>query len=75
MDPHWPSNPPLTVVCVLCKASIPFINGDAERFFRHLLADHCVYFNLNLLLEVSRQQPTLSPKVPQSGGLSSLILF
>ena len=61
MDQDWPSNPPLTVVCVLCKAAIPFINGDAERFFRHLLADHQVYFNLNLLLEVSRQQPGVRP--------------
>jgi len=61
MDPDWPSNPPQTVICVLCKAAIPFFNGDAERFFRHLIADHQVYFNLNLLLEVSRQQPGVRP--------------
>ena len=61
MDPDWPTNPPHTVICVLCKAAIPFFHGDAERFFRHLLTDHCVYFNLNLLLEVSRQQPGVRP--------------
>ena len=57
MDPDWPVNPPQTIICVLCKAAMPFYNRNPERFFRHLLADHCTYFNLNLLLEVSLLQP------------------
>lgn len=57
MDPDWPVNPPETIICVLCKAAMPFYNRNPERFFRHLLADHCTYFNLNLLLEVSLLQP------------------
>ena len=42
---------------------MPFYNRNPERFFRHLLADHCTYFNLNLLLEVS----LLQPAVPNPG--------
>ena len=57
MDPDWPVNPPATIICVLCKAALPFFNRNPERFFRHLLADHCTYYNLNLLLEVSLLQP------------------
>ena len=36
---------------------MPFDNVNPERFFRHLLADHGAYFNLNLLLEISLMQP------------------
>ena len=65
-------NPPHTIICVLCKSAMPFYNRNPERFFRHLLADHCTYFNLNLLLEVSLLQPAVpSPGVgvslPMSG--------
>ena len=56
-------NPPHTIICVLCKSAMPFYNRNPERFFRHLLADHCTYFNLNLLLEVS----LLQPAVPNPG--------
>ena len=37
---------------------MPYDNNNPERFFRHLIADHCTYFNLNLLLEISQIQPT-----------------
>ena len=60
MDPDWPVNPLKTVICALCKSAIPFVNRNPERFFRHLLADHSAYFNLNLLLEVSLLQPRRS---------------
>ena len=36
---------------------MPFVRRDPEQFFRHLITDHCTYFNLNLLLEVSLAQP------------------
>ena len=61
-------NPPHTIICVLCKSAMPFYNRNPERFFRHLLADHCTYFNLNLLLEVS----LLQPAVPNTGVGASL---
>ena len=57
-DPNWPENPPAEIICVLCKTSMPFDKNNPERFFRHLIADHCTYFNLNLLLEISQIQPT-----------------
>jgi len=57
MDPGWPANPSNTLICILCKSAMPFHNRNPERFFRHLLADHCTYFNLNLLLEISLMQP------------------
>ena len=43
---------------------------NPERFFRHLLADHCTYFNLNLLLEVSLLQPAAVSveSEPEGGG-------
>jgi len=57
MDPGWPANPTNTLICILCKSAMPYQNRNPERFFRHLLADHCTYFNLNLLLEISLMQP------------------
>lgn len=57
MDPGWPANPAGSLVCILCKSAMPFINRNPERFFRHLLADHGTFFNLNLLLEMSLIQP------------------
>jgi len=59
MDPDWPRNPPSSIICVLCKSVMPFSDGNPERFFRHLIADHYTYFNLNLLLEISILQPRL----------------
>ena len=56
-DPGWPQNPVNGVVCILCKNVLPFVKQDPEQFFRHLITDHCTYFNLNLLLEVSLAQP------------------
>jgi len=57
MDPDWPRNPPSSIICVLCKSVMPFSDRNPERFFRHLIADHCTYFNLNLLLDISLLQP------------------
>jgi len=57
MDPGWPPNPANSLICILCKSAMPFDNVNPERFFRHLLADHSAYFNLNLLLEISLMQP------------------
>jgi len=57
MDPGWPENPSGKLVCILCKSAMPFNNRNPERFFRHLLADHGTFFNLNLLLEMSLIQP------------------
>jgi len=56
MDPGWPANPSNKLICILCKSAMPYHN-NSERFFRHLLADHCTYFNHNLLLEISLMQP------------------
>jgi len=58
MDPNWPVNPPDSIICALCRTSMPFDDKNPERFFRHLIADHCTYFNLNLLLEISQMQPS-----------------
>jgi len=58
MDAGWPQNPNNGVVCILCKTVLPFVRRDPEPFFRHLITDHCTYFNLNLLLEVSIAQPS-----------------
>ena len=55
-DPGWPANPSNTLICILCKSAMPYHNRNPERFFRHLLADHCTYFNLNLLLEIGLMQ-------------------
>jgi len=57
MDPGWPENPSDKLVCILCKSAMPYTNKNPERFFRHLLADHGTFFNLNLLLEMSLIQP------------------
>jgi len=57
MDPGWPENPSDFIICILCKSAVPHHDKNPERFFRHLLADHCTFFNLNLLLEVSLMQP------------------
>ena len=56
-DPGWPANPPNSLICILCKSAVPYHNRDPERFFRHLLADHFTFFNLNFLLEFSLMQP------------------
>ena len=58
MDPQWPENPSDSVICILCKAVLPFVDSNPEKFFRHLITDHCSYYNLNMLLEVSLLQPT-----------------
>jgi len=50
-------NPSNSLICILCKSALPYHDRNPERFFRHLLADHCTYFNLNLLLQVSMVQP------------------
>jgi len=60
MDPGWPSNPTNSLICVLCKAALPYHDSNPERFFRHLLADHCCFYNLNLMLEVSLAQPVFN---------------
>eukprot|EP00092_Neocalanus_flemingeri_P035182 GFUD01038286.1.p1 GENE.GFUD01038286.1~~GFUD01038286.1.p1 ORF type:complete len:644 (-),score=182.85 GFUD01038286.1:142-2073(-) len=71
MDPGWPANPSNTLICILCKSAMPYNNNNPERFFRHLLADHCTYFNLNLLLEISLMQPHAVREESQSvaGGV------
>ena len=61
MDPGWPSRSNShTILCLLCKSSIRFVNQDPEYFFRHLMLDHQVYFNHNLLMEVSLRGETAS---------------
>jgi len=71
MDPGWPANPPNTLICILCKSAMPYYDDNPERFFRHLLADHCTYFNLNLLLEISLVQPhaVREESQPLAGGI------
>jgi len=61
MDPGWPNNPPGCVVCVLCKAAVPFgpNMSEQEQFMRHLLLDHMAMHNINLLMELSLKQPRL----------------
>merc|ERR1712179_689499 len=46
------------VVCILCKNLVPFIKKNPEVYFRHLISQHCAFFNLNLLLTLSLSQPT-----------------
>ena len=64
----WPNNPPNAVVCILCKNVIPFARRDPEHFFRHLITNHCTYFNLNLLLEASLAQPNAVSEYLQRNG-------
>jgi len=49
---------------------MPYHNNP-EKFFRHLLADHCTYFNHNLLLDISLMQHHAVREVfhPVTGGV------
>lgn len=57
MDADWPTNPTNGIICILCKAEVHFYRGDPEIYFRHLISEHCAFYNLNLLLELSLAQP------------------
>ena len=58
MDAGWPTNPPNGIFCILCKAKISYERKDPELYFRHLIREHCCFYNLNLLLELSIAQPS-----------------
>ena len=58
MDAGWPTNPPNGIFCILCKAKINYDRKDSELYFRHLIREHCCFYNLNLLLELSLAQPS-----------------
>lgn len=58
MEAGWPSNPDNAIVCILCRNLVPFIKKNPEVYFRHLISQHCAFFNLNLLLTLSLSQPT-----------------
>ena len=57
MDSGWPSNPPSGIFCILCKSEINYERRNPEVYFRHLIQEHCCFYNLNLLLELSLAQP------------------
>ena len=57
MDAGWPNNPNNGIICILCKAEINFYRQDPEMYFRHLIREHCAFYNLNLLLDLSLAQP------------------
>lgn len=57
MDAGWPRNPPRGIFCILCKSEINYEMQDPEHYFRHLIKEHCCFYNLNLLLELSLTQP------------------
>ena len=58
MESGWPRNPDNSVVCILCKRLVSFIKNNPEEYFRHLITQHCAFFNLNLLLTLTLSQPT-----------------
>ena len=58
MDAGWPTNPPNGIFCLLCKAEINYDRKNPELYFRHLIREHCCFYNLNLLLELSLAQPS-----------------
>ena len=59
MDPGWPVNPVGSLICILCKSSMPYNNsGGVEKFFSHMENDHDTHFNIELLLKMSLMQPT-----------------
>ena len=57
MDAGWPSNPTNGIFCLLCKTEIKYDGKDPELYFRHLIMEHCCFYNLNLLLELTIAQP------------------
>ena len=44
---------PATVVCILCRATISVDKGDRTRFLNHILHDHEVHFDRELLFALS----------------------
>jgi len=66
MDPDWSGSPPERLRCLLCNALLP---RYAEPFFRHLIEEHKVFKNLNILFELSVGggvwlPPSPPPQVP-----------
>ena len=47
------SQPPGTVLCLLCRGVISFKAGDKTRFESHVLHEHEAYFGLDVLLAIS----------------------
>lgn len=71
MDPGWPANPHQSIVCILCRAVLPF-DGEVEQFFRHLIKDHGTYHNLNLVLGLCLTQPRLPG---EEGGVGVMVEY
>ena len=47
------SQPPGTILCLLCRGVISFKGGDKTRFESHVLHEHEAYFGLDVLLAIS----------------------
>ena len=58
MDAGWPTNPSNGIFCILCKTEIYYDRNNPEVYFRHLIREHCCFYNLNLLLELCLAQPS-----------------
>ena len=55
MDSDWDSESfsAGTLVCVLCKDTLEFKNGDTSNFVHHLMDVHQVKYHHNLILSVT----------------------